>query len=334
LVIRAEGAPSLDAVITQMLDRLLLVLPPPEDPLLPTAAQLVSVAERPLGLANRRGSETLGALGPISLKGGRLDAAVRFEVWGSQLVKADAAALALHGAVTGARDALRADGFLRTEGADFSAAEKDANTGSWRKTAAYRFLYEYQYLDADAAASLIVRIPAEADLEELGSPDRETTVITGGTVRWDDETAPVFGLRGPDSVAGLSVLTFVPGTAPTGAVTLLRTFDGAAGAPAAHPDLPTFLAAVAGPAPTERHARLTFPSLTDFLNALDPAVDSVELGDWDLNGVVDNYQIRPLTFAAAIGLPRFADRFEISYQTVLPATGFDHQAVLYLRAEH
>jgi hypothetical protein len=332
LSIPGNGAPALDAVITQMLNQLLLVLPAPEDPLRPTTARLVSVAERPLGLANRRGSEVRGPLGPLALKGGRLDAAVGFEVWGSTAVVADAAALALHGKLAQVRDALRAEGFLRAEGADFSVAEKDPG-GAFRKTASYRFLYEYQYLDTDAAASLIVQIPAEVDLEEAGSPDQETTVITGGTGRWDDETAATFQSRGPGALSGLSVLAFIAGAAPTGGVSLLRTFDGAAGPPAGHPTLASFLGAVCGPAPAERHSQVTFPNLAAFLAALGAPTDAVELGDWDLNLLPDSYLIYSLPFPAAIGLSRFADRFEISYQTVPPATGFDQKAVLYLRVE-
>ena len=331
LVILANGAPSLDVVINQMLARLLLALPSP--PLPAATPRLLSVAQRPVGLANRRGTETVGPLGPLALKGGRLDAAVQLEVSASSAANADAAALAVHGALMAARDGLRTDGFLRTAGADFTPAEETAAPGIWRKTASYRVLYEYQYLDADAAGGLIVRIPAEADLEELDSPDRETTVITGATGRWDDETASAFGLHGPGALAGLSVLAFIPGTAPTGSVTVLRTFDGAAGAPASHLTLASFLAAVSGPVPAERHAQVAFPTLTDFLTALGAPTDSVEMGDWNLDGVADSYLIRTFPFAAGVELPRFADRFEIAYQIVPPATGFDQKAVLYLRME-
>jgi len=335
LSIPGNGAPALDAVITQMLSQVLLVLPPPENLTRPTTARLVSVAERPVGLANRRGSEVRGPLGPLALKGGRLDAAVGFEVWGSTADKADAAALALHGKLSQKRDDLRGQGFLRIEGADFSAAEKDSG-GAFRKTASYRFLYEYQYVDADAAASLIVRIPAEVDLEEAGSPDQEKMVITGDTARWDEEAAFPFQSRGPGALRGLSVLAFVPGTAPTGGVILLRTFDGAAGAPASHPTLASFLAAVCGPAPAERHAQVVYADLTAFLTELAalsvPPQDPVEMDGW--GAVLPNvYQVDSVTFPAALGLDRFADRFEISYGTPPPPVPFDHKAVLYLRVE-
>jgi hypothetical protein len=335
LSIPGSGAPALDAVITQMLNQLLLVLPLPEDPLRPTTARLVSVAERPLGLANRRGSEVQGPLGPLALKGGRLDAAVGFEVWGSTATVADAAALALHGKLTQARDTLRGQGFLRIQGADFSAAEQDGGAGPFHKTASYHLLYEYHYLDTDAAASLIVRIPAELDLEEAGSPDPEKIVITGGTARWDEEAAAAFQNRGPGALRGLSVLAFIPATAPTGGVTLLRTFEGAAGPPAPHATLGSFLTAICGPSPAERHAQVAYADLAAFLADLGPpSAETVELGDWDQNLLPDIYQIYSVPFPAALGLDRFAERFEISYQSAPPAR-FDanNKAVLYLRVE-
>jgi hypothetical protein len=339
LSIPGNGAPALDAVITQMLSQLLLVLPLPEDSALPTTARLVNVAERPLGLANRRGSEVQGPLGPLALKGGRLDAAVGFEVWGSTAMVADSAALALHGALAQQRDVLRGQGFLRVQGADFSVAEKDANN-AFRKTASYRILYEYQYLDADAAASLIVSIPAEADLEELGSPDQETTVITGDTGRWDEEAAAPFQSRGPGALRGLSVLAFVQAPAPTGGVTLLRTFDGAAGPPAPHATVEDFLTAVCGPVPAERHAQVAYANLpafladlTAFLTKLKIPLESVEMDGWNENALPNIYQVYSVPFPAALGLDRFAERFEISYESMPPATPFDHKAVLYLRVE-
>jgi hypothetical protein len=332
LVIPANGAPALDAVIDQMLTRLKARVPadpPPADPALPaTSLRLLSVAERPTGLANRLGNETHGSLGPLSVKGGRLEAAVLFETWGANPAAADTAALTVHGALAGARDLLRGEGFLRVDGADFSLPEEDAVAGGWRKTAAYSVLYEYRYLDTESAASLIVKIPADADQEALGL-SRETTVVTGRTVRWDDEESLLFSLRGPGGLSGLSVLAFIPGTVPAGPVVVRRTFDGAAGAEDVFADLASFLPAVSGAAPTSRHARIDYPTLTAFLNDLGAPADSVELGDWDVDTLPDTYPIHSHAFPQAIELPRFADRFEI----VPPAAALSETAVLYLRAE-
>lgn len=333
MAIPASGAPALDAVIDEMLTRLrnrVPLDPPPADPMLPqTSIRLLSVAERPTGLANRLGNETRGALGPLSWKGGRLEASVLFEAWGANPAAADTASLTVHGALAGARDALRGEGFLRVEGAEFSPAEEDTGVGGWRKTASYRVLYEYRYLDTERADSLIVRIPAHADPEELNSPARETTVITGRTVRWDNEESLLFSVRGPGGVNGLSVLAFIPGAVPGGAVVVRRTFDGAAGPEDVFADLASFLTAVSGPEPASRHARIDYASLTAFLNDLGAPADSVELGDWDVNTLPDSYQIHTQIFPQAVELPRFADRFEI----VPPAAALDQTAVLYLRAE-
>ena len=53
--------------------------------------------------------------------------------------------------------------------------------------------------------------------------------------------APALGLRGRLRVGGLAALTFLRGAAPSGTVTLTRTFDGAVGAPADHPTLAALL---------------------------------------------------------------------------------------------
>jgi hypothetical protein len=331
LAIPANGAPALDAVINEMLTLLRNKVPadpPPADPFLPqTSIRLLSVAERPTGLANRLGNETRGALGPLAWKGGRLEASVLFQVWASGEAAADTAALTVHGALSGARDVLRGEGFLRVDGAEFSPAEEDA--GNWRKTASYRVLYEYKYLDAEGADSLIVRITAHADQEELNSPARETTVVTGRTVRWDNEESLPFSVRGPGGVNGLSVLAFFAGPVPGGAVVVRRTFDGAAGPEDVFADLASFLTAVSGPESASRHARIDYASLTDFLNDLGAASDTVELGDWDVDTLPDTYQIHTQAFSQTVELPRFADRFEI----VPPAAALDQTAVLYLRAE-
>lgn len=317
-LIPGHGAPPLNVVITTLRDRLLKNLPAPKP-----VARLLSVAERPTGLSNRLGSETRGLLGPLALKAGWLDAAVLFEVQRADEATVETAALDLHSALTGERDALRFDGFVRLDGAEFSPAEQDG--GTWRKTVSYRVLYEYRYLDTDGSAGLIARIEAHADQEVLNSPSRETTVVTGGTVRWDEVEAPLLRLTGPGPVRGLSVLVFIPGTVPGVGVVLQRTFEGAAEPPTVAPDLPSFLAA--GPPPV--HVQFKFNTLTDFLNAFDPPADTVDLGDWDVGP--DPYELRSLVFTPAVELPATTDRFEVFVAP--PATAFDQTAVLYLRAE-
>jgi hypothetical protein len=183
-------------------------------------------------------------------------------------------------------------------------------------------------MDTDGAESLIARIPIHSDPEVRDSLQRETTVVTDEMIRWDNEAAPSLVARGRFDVGGLSVLTFIPSTAPSGTVTLTRTFDGAVGSPTVYLTLATFLAAVAGPDAPERHGQVTFASLGDFLVAFSAAGDPVTLGDWDLDGVPDSYQPRALALEPAIQLPGVADRLEVTYQ----ATAFDQVAVVYLRA--
>lgn len=325
----SNGSPPLDQVVTAMLGRLDDYLPPPAPPLPEPSVSVVSMNERAVGLGNRRGTETRGSFAVVALKGVRLDALIRYQLWAAGPAQAETVMTNLNSQLLADRDTLWADGFLRlmlevTPPADYVPAPVDA----WRKQANYRVLYEYHYQDTDGAESLIARIPIHSDPEVHDSLQRETTVVTDEMVRWDDQTAPPLVVRGRFDIGGLSALAFIPGTAPSGAVTLTRTFDGAVGSPTVYLTLATFLAAVAGPDAPERHGQVPFASLGDFLAAFNAAGDPVTLGDWDLDGVPDSYQPRALTLEPAIQLPGAADRLEVTYQ----ATAFDQVAVVYLRA--
>lgn len=324
--ITGNGAPPLNEVIATMLGHLEDRLPDPLDPGLPTRSRLLSVRERPVGLSNGRGVEVFGSLVPVTLKGGRVDVSVAFEVWASQQGDADSAALSLHSALSAAKNDLRIEGFLRIDGADFSTAEKDEDLNAWRKTASYQVLYEYHYQDVDDALSFITRIPVSSDPEEAESPDREIEVVTGRMVRWQQREEaqgvpppPTLVVQGRTTIQGLTVAALLPDT-PGAGVELLRTFEGAAGAPAVAATLQDFAAAP--------HIHKTYASLALFLADLTASGNTVALGD--LAGNPGSYEIRTFTFGPALVLPRPVDRLEIS--TSADAWVGSH-AVLYLRAD-
>ncbi len=319
----SNGSPPLDQVVTAMLGRLDDYLPLPSPPLPVPSVSVASVRERAVGLGNCRGTEIRGSFAVVELKGIRLDALARFQVWASGPTEADTAINALNARLMADRDTLWVQGFLRVAletapPADYVPAPVDA----WRKYADYRVLYEYHYTDTDGAESLIARIPVGID-SEFG----DSTTVTDEMVRWDNQDAAALVVRGRLSVGGLSALTFAPVRPPSGTVTLIQTFDGATGAPTTHATLAAFLAAVAGLGASERHARVTFASLSDFLAVFSAVGDLVTLGDWDTDGVPDSYQPRMLTLEPAIQLPDAADRLEIIYGDA----AFDQVAVVYLR---
>lgn len=284
--------------------------------------QVTEATPRPVGLSNLVGLDNPGGLQFAVIKGGRLEVGLRLDVSGADAASADAALLAAHSTLLDRRPRLRARGFLRFEPGALTPAE-DLGEGSFRRTGSYRALYEYRYRDVDGAASLIVRIPVDSDLEETGGPGHEAWVASGALVRWDREGQPVLRLRGPGRLQRLSVLEFSPGAPPPVSVTFTRTFTGAAGAPAAVASLAELA--------DNPHSTLTFPTLADFLTGFDPAVEEVELGDWDLDDIADRYAIRTRAISPEIALPRSIDRLEISAQ---PAAGWSgHPAVLYLRAQ-
>lgn len=323
-----SGNPTLDQALTAMMDALDDYLPAPSPPLPNPGMSVAGLSERTVGLGSRRGTETRGQFAAVALKGMRLDAQVQYQLWATGPVEAEAAMADLNARLMADREVLWTAGFLRLTLDNALAAEHVPSIGAWRKQADYKVLYEYRYQDSDGAESLIARIPIHSDPEQRNSLQRETTVVTDEMVRWDNEAAPSLVVRGRLSVGGLSMLAYVPSPAPSGAVTLMRTFDGAIGPPAAHPTLAAFLAAVSGDAPSQRHAAVAFVSLDDFITAFNAAGDPVELGDWDLNGVSDSYQARVLDFASPIRLPNVADRLEIAHQ----GSAFDQVAVVYLRA--
>lgn len=331
LLISPHSKPALADVVAKMLADLKLKadLPPAGGGLPPPALVLVRMAEKPVGVGDLRGNATEGPLPLISLKGGRLAALTRFELWAADAGAADAAVTQLRTNLLDARAELRTLGFLKLDPAEVSSAERFPSgiAGSiWRQSASYELLYEYHYRETSGAESLIHRIPIHADPEETPSPDRETTVVTGPTVRWDDEAAAALRLRGPDRVRRLSLLAYVPGAVPTGKVVLRRTYDGAPGPPAVPPNPAGFLAAAAAETPVDVRFEL---SLANFLNAFDPPGGTAELGDWETDAAPDVYELRRLELPAAIVLPRSSDRFHVSYE---PAP-LDRVAVIYLRTE-
>ncbi len=274
----AASIPSLDQAIETMLAILDDYLPPPVASIPESSVSVTSMNERSVGLGNRRGTETRGTFPVLALKGVRLDAAVRFQLWAATPVEVETAMADLNARLLADRDTLWIAGVLRLALEASAPADFISPLNAWRRTSDYRVLYEFHYQDTDGAESLIARIPIQSDLEVRDSPERETTVVTDEMVRWDNEAAPPVVIRGPFNAGSLSVLAFLTGTAPTGTVTVKRTFDGAVGAPTSHPTLADFLAGVAGPNAPERHAQISFASLADFLAAFaeEPALIDAE----------------------------------------------------------
>jgi len=293
------------------------------------SVSVASAEERTVGVGNRRGAERRGAFGVVELKGLRLDALVRFQLWATTPDEAETAWTALNAKLLADREKLQIAGFLRFALASASAVEPMLSASLWRKYSDYHVLFEYRYHDSDGAESLIARIPIHSDPEARNSPQRETTTVTDEMVRWDNEAAPRLIVRGRLTIGNLSALAFVPATAPAGTVILKRTFDGAVGALASFSTLEDFLNNVGGATPAMRHAQVSFASINAFLDAFKPAGDAIELGDWNSDKVPDAYKASTLALARTIELLNVTDRLELIYQN--PA--FDQKAVVYLRAK-
>ncbi|MGR9052196.1 MAG: hypothetical protein ACU84J_06065 [Gammaproteobacteria bacterium] len=323
-----EQTPPLDNAIAALMAVFDDYLPLPGASLPAPTVAIAGITERSAGLGNRRGTEIRGSFPVAALKGIRLDAAVRFQLWAATPNDAETAMSDLKARLMIDRNVLWTEGVLKLTLASSAPPEpvETSTLNAWRTIAEYRVLYEFRYEDSDGAESLIARIPIAVDQEIENSPERETTVVTDAVARWDNDAAAPLVLRGPLTIGGIAALTFVPGPEPTGTVVLTRTFDGAAAAPTLHADLTSFLTAVGGDNP-ERHAQISFASVADMLNALGAVGDPTSLGDWDEDGTRDNFQTRTLQVNPAIRLTDAVDRFEMTYQHA----AFDQVAVIYLR---
>jgi hypothetical protein len=329
----ANRAASPEQALAIMLQGLGAFLPEDDggDGLPAPSVSVVRVRERAVGLGNRRGTERRGPFATVELKGGRLDAVVRFQVWGDDASAADEAIAALQGGILGARDPLWTAGYLRVSAVGTSQAEQGASPDAWRRSADYEVLYEFHYQDAGDAESIIARIPIHSDPEEGDSLLRETTTVTDEMVRWDDEGAAALEVAAPlgtaVSVNGLASLAYLP-LGWTGAqVTLARLERGSAAPPTSYPTLAEFLAAVTDAEDPDRHAQVTFASVADLLGAFTSAGDPIELGDWDEDGTLDAYEPGSLAFDPPVRLERSRDLMRLSYGEA----AFDAAAVVYLR---
>jgi hypothetical protein len=316
----------LDAMLTELNKYRPLVPPPPlpPPPLPLSSLSLVSMVQRSVGLGARVGVETRGPFNVAELKGLRVEAVVRYYISSGTPNDVDAAIQVLTAQLLGDRDNLRAAGFLRLALKEISASENVA-TNAWRGSADFEVLFEFPFIDADGADSIIARIPIEIN-DEFG----ESTLVTDEMTRWDNESAPTLVLRGPASIDKLSALRFAPAAVPLGTVTLRRTFDGAVDPVPVHPDLASLLAAITDPNNPDLQGEVTFASLTDFMNEFSASGDPITLGDWDQDATPDTYDSLILTIDPALKLPNVADRFEIAYDLTPSLTDF---VVVYLRAK-
>lgn len=314
------AGPTLTEVVTDMLAVLGARLPAPAPTLPEPNVTLERVTEKLAGLGNQTGTEP-AALGTRTLRGGRLDARVRFQLWGGTAPAVDSAVVVLHSDLLDDREQLRTAGFLRFNAAETTLAEEFETVGGWRKTTSFDVLYEYRYVDSDDADSLIARIQVTTDPEQPASPAREQETITDELVRWDDEAAPELVVTGPTTIHRISALVFEPGPAIGGTVTIRRT-DGSATPPVVQPDLTTFLAAAAtSTAPTEMTV-----APVDLFAGIGPAGTQLELGDWNTDALPDQYAGFDRVLDQPIELAR-SDRLSVTYS----GPGLDQTAVVYLR---
>ncbi|MEM6795215.1 MAG: hypothetical protein AAF725_14645, partial [Acidobacteriota bacterium] len=225
--ISADGRPTLDAAVASLRGAVELhaALPPAAGSLPAGSLSFDAVRERTVGLGHLRGRESFGPLGSVAATGGRLEARLRFELWGAGPAAVRGAVEGLQGRLRQAGEDLRAAGLLRLSLVSTEAAEPVSSgflSTSWRQATVYEALYEYRYVDSSGATGLITRISVEGELDS-GPGSAASYRVTGPAVRWDNESTPSLRLRGPARLARLGALVYFPGSPPSGGVTLLRS---------------------------------------------------------------------------------------------------------------
>jgi hypothetical protein len=317
----ATAIPTLGNLVTALTTALAPYLPAAVGGVPAPSVAVTNFRERSAGLGRRLGESSVAGFGVISLKGLRLEGSVRFQLWAAAPNDVDTAITALNAKLLADRNQLWKLGFLKFTMAQAKPATNAQNT-LWRRFADYRFLYEFPYQDSDDSDGLIARIPIS-----IASAFNESTTVTDHLTRWDNLLAPGLRVRGNYSVSAIASLDFLPPPRPTGSVTITRTLDGARGAPSSHASLADFLSAVSGDSPAETHSSVTFATLTAFLGAIPSTGTPIALGDFNGDGIPDQYQPRMFSFPSPVRLVNAADRFEIAYQNA----AFDQVGVVYVR---
>jgi hypothetical protein len=313
------GHQMLTDAVQKLLTKLREYLPPPGAQLPTPSVSLVRLQEKQLGLGQYRALEAREHF-PLATKGLRLATTARFQLWAATSDAVEALVRGLIDAVLADRDGLVSEGFLELSLRDVTVSEVIQAGQPWRQIADFDLLYEFHSESTDDAGGLIARIPAEL------RPGLGSLVITGDVVVWDETGAATLALHGGGgAISGLSALVFAPGTLPTDAVTLLRTFEQAGGAPTTFATLDSFLAAVSGTNPASTHASFS-AALPDFLNALGPAGAPVPFVDEDGNTRL--FPTRFKAFPQPLVLPSRDDRLDVTFA----GAALQPNQLLYLRA--
>jgi hypothetical protein len=283
---------------------------------------LVRTDIRGAGIGNYVGMSTDGSVATVEQHAIRVQAVVRFSLWGADPFAVDQAVTELNASVFAKRDYLQSHGLLKLTFDGTAPAEEMTGLGAWRRNADYDVLYEFAYADTGGASSLIVGIPVDET-----APVQQWTIL-GDVTRWDNHQTPLLSVRGPAAIVEIAALAFFPDASqePAGPVRIARTFDGAL-ASADSGTLAAFIVQTTASTPA-RNVYVELPTLSALLANFTPDGSPLDLGDGNNDGIPDRYIPTRLDLPSPIVLPTIADRLELSYQQ----PPFDRIAVVYIRA--
>jgi hypothetical protein len=312
--------PALDTVLATMLAAFQPVLPAQVPGLPQPSLSMARARPRPSGIGNIIGMTAHGSIGMVEQHAVRVDAQMRVTLWGFAAAEVDQAVTALTAQIYARRDSLAAEGFLKLVFEGSSPPEETRHPIAWRRFADYDVLFETSYEDIDGAVGLIAPIRSQEQTTATG------WLQSGDFGRWDDIAAPLVTLRGPATFIALAALSYLgsPAVAPSGSVTLTRSFDGAP-SPTDAGTLSAFMALAAAPAP---NVFVSFATISAMLAAFAPDGAAFAMGDREGDGTPDQYVPTKLAFPAPLPLPHATDRLELAFSQ----PKFDRAGVVYLRA--
>ena len=289
----------MDQVLDDMLALLRNYLQALPSPIPGPSISIISLAERPLAIGNRRGLEARSSFSIVELKGGRLDAVVSFQIWGNDPIKVDTEIDSLHGRLLAAKDDLRTKGFLSITAGGTSISERVDSLNAWRRTADYNVLYEFYYDDSDGAEGIITQIPIDIN--------GESTLVSDEIAVWNNKGAPMLEVTGRTNkgfqIGAIYILAYLPAGWDGKEVIMSSFVDG-----------------------TKRDYK--FNSVRAFRDALDLDIRTVVLGGKPYFSYWTNFQKdSPDLPNQIVVLKGRDDAFSISYSD----SSFDSEAVVYLR---
>lgn len=323
------------AALNNMLTTIRNLLPTSPSGLPDASVSIVKAIPKPIGVGNRAGVEYVGSSPIIEIRGRRIEATMRVQLWHNNAADLVAAINDFQESIFANMEDLQTQGFIKINSVSTTSIHGENTT--WTSSIDFDVLYEYIYRYVDDALSFIVRIPIKSQVAGLESQTTEQTSIEGNIAMWyhidtcmTDCIAP-FVIQAPKykqvSIHGLSALIYAPLVISEGI--RVSVTDGTAAPLVAFANWNNFIQAITDEKTPQRNAEITFATLNDFIAIFTPYGETVVLGDRDEDGNPDIYQPYILSFDNPVHFPNSNLSLTIAYL----GANMPQRSVVYWRAD-